>query len=53
MTCAAPASAAPAMCFYASGCSVAGGRPGAGTLLLFAGFAAVAFLRAGRARRRR
>ena len=53
MTCAAATTPPAAMCFYASGCSAAGGRPGAGTLLLFAGFAAVAFLRAGRARRRR
>ena len=53
MTCAAARRRRRAMCFYASGCSAAGGRPGAGTLLLFAGFAAVAFLRAGRARRRR
>jgi hypothetical protein len=52
MTCAAATTPPPAMCFYASGCSAAGGRPGAGTLLLFAGFAAVALLRAGRARRR-
>lgn len=52
MTCAAATTPA-AMCFYASGCSAAGGRPGAGTLLLFAGFAVVAFLRASRARRDR
>ena len=54
MTCAAATTPPAAMCFYASGCSAAGGRPGAlHVLLLFAGFAAVAFLRAGRARRRR
>lgn len=54
MTCQAPATPPPAMCFYqSSGCSEAGGRPGPGTLLLFAAFAAVAFLRAGRARRSR
>ena len=41
------------MCFYSSGCSEAGGRPGPGTLVLFAAFAAVAFLRAVRARRDR
>jgi hypothetical protein len=53
MMCAAATTPPPAMCFYSSGCSEAGGRPGAGTLLLFAGFAAIAFLRAGRARRNR
>jgi len=53
MTCAAATTPPAAMCFYASGCSAAGGRPGAGTLLLFAAFAAIAFLRAGRARRDR
>lgn len=53
MTCAAATTPPPAMCFYASGCSAAGGRPGPGTLLLFAAFAAIAFLRAGRARRDR
>jgi hypothetical protein len=53
MTCAAATTPPPAMCFYSSGCSAAGGRPGPGTLLLFAGFAAIAFLRAGRARRNR
>jgi hypothetical protein len=53
MTCQPPTTATP-MCFYqSSGCSEAGGRPGAGTLLLFAAFAAVAFARAGRARRSR
>jgi hypothetical protein len=53
MTCQAPTTATP-MCFYqSSGCSEAGGRPGAGTLLLFSAFAAVAFARAGRARRSR
>jgi len=53
MRCAAAATPPAAMCFYSSGCSAAGGRPGPGTLLLFAGFAAIAFLRAGRARRNR
>jgi hypothetical protein len=54
MTCQAPTTPPTAMCFYqSSGCSEAGGRPGAGTLLLFAAFAAVAFARAGRARRSR
>jgi hypothetical protein len=53
MTCAAATAPPAAMCFYGSGCSEAGGRPGTGTLLLFAGFAAVAFLRAGRGRRHR
>jgi hypothetical protein len=53
MTCQAATTPPGAMCFYSSGCSEAGGRPGPGTLLLFAGFAAVAFLRAGRARRGR
>ena len=53
MTCAAATTPPAPMCFYSSGCSEAGGRPGPGTLLLFAGFAAVAFLRAGRARRDR
>jgi hypothetical protein len=55
MSCAAATATDPpaAMCFYQSGCSEAGGRPGPGTLLLFAGFAAIAFLRAGRARRNR
>jgi hypothetical protein len=52
MTCQEPATPPPAMCFYASGCS-AGGRPGPGTLLLFAAFAAVAFARSARARGRR
>jgi hypothetical protein len=51
MTCAAATTPPAAMCFYQSGCSEAGGRPGPGTLILFAGFAAIAFLRAGRARR--
>jgi hypothetical protein len=53
MMCAAAATPPAAMCFYSSGCSEAGGRPGPGTLLLFAGFAVIAFLRAGRARRDR
>lgn len=53
MTCQSATTPPPAMCFYESGCSEAGGRPGAGTLLLFAGFAAIAFLRTGRARRNR
>ncbi len=53
MTCAPPDSTAPPMCFYASGCSAAGGRPGAGTLVLLALFAAVALRRADRARRSR
>ncbi len=53
MMCAAASTPPPAMCFYSSGCSEAGGRPGTGTLLLFAAFAAIAFLRAGRARRNR
>ena len=53
MTCQAPTTPPAAMCFYQSGCSEAGGRPGPGTLLLFAAFAAVAFARAGRARRNR
>ena len=53
MMCAAATTPPAAMCFYSSGCSEAGGRPGAGTLLLFAGFAAIALLRAGRARRNR
>jgi hypothetical protein len=53
MTCAAATTPPAAMCFYSSGCSEAGGRPGAGTLLLFAGFAVVAFLRASRARNTR
>ncbi len=53
MTCAAATTPPAAMCFYSSGCSEAGGRPGAGTLVLFAAFAAVAFARAGRARRSR
>ncbi|HSY42189.1 MAG TPA: hypothetical protein VLA79_21795 [Polyangia bacterium] len=53
MVCAAATTPPAAMCFYASGCSAAGGRPGAGTLLLFAAFAVIAFLRAGRARRDR
>ena len=53
MTCQAATTPPAAMCFYSSGCSEAGGRPGPGTLLLFAGFAAIAFLRAGRARRNR
>jgi hypothetical protein len=52
MTCQPSTSATP-MCFYQSGCSAAGGRPGAGTLVLFAAFAAVAFLRAARARHSR
>jgi hypothetical protein len=50
MTCAAPTSPPAPMCFYASGCSATGGRPGAGTLLLLAGFVLVAYLRAGRRR---
>ncbi len=53
MTCQASTSPPPTQCFYQSGCSEAGGRPGPGTLLLFAAFAAVAFARAGRARRSR
>jgi len=54
MTCQASTTPPPAMCFYqSSGCSEAGGRPGAGTLILFAVFAAVAFARARRARRSR
>jgi hypothetical protein len=53
MTCEAATSPPGAMCFYSSGCSEAGGRPGPGTLLLFAGFATIAFLRAKRARRHR
>jgi hypothetical protein len=52
MTC-QPAQNPPAQCFYQSGCSEAGGRPGPGTLLLFAAFAAVALARARRARRSR
>jgi uncharacterized protein (TIGR03382 family) len=52
MTCQAPTSAT-SMCFYQSGCSAAGGRPGPGTLVLFAIFAAVALARARRARRSR
>jgi hypothetical protein len=52
MTCQPSTSTTP-MCFYQSGCSAAGGRPGAGTLILFAAFAVVAFARAGRARRSR
>jgi hypothetical protein len=53
MTCQPSTSTTP-MCFYQnSGCSAAGGRPGAGTLVLFAAFAAVAFARARRARRSR
>ncbi|HLK89917.1 MAG TPA: hypothetical protein VKZ18_08485, partial [Polyangia bacterium] len=52
MTCQAPATP-PSMCFYQSGCSAAGGRPGPGTLVLFAVFVAVALARAGRARRNR
>lgn len=54
MTCQASTAPPPAMCFYqSSGCSAAGGRPGAGTLILFAAFAAVALARARRARRSR
>jgi hypothetical protein len=53
MTCQAATTPPPAMCFYQSGCSTAGGRPGPGTLVLFAAFAAVALARAGRARRSR
>lgn len=49
MTCAAATTPPAAMCFYQSGCSEAGGRPGPGTLVLFAGLAAVAFLRPRRA----
>ncbi len=52
MTCQAPATP-PSMCFYQSGCSAAGGRPGPGTLVLFAVFVAVALARAGRTRRNR
>lgn len=52
MTC-QPSTSTKPMCFYQSGCSAAGGRPGAGTLVLFAVFAAVALARARRARRSR
>jgi hypothetical protein len=53
MTCQAATSPPPTQCFYQSGCSEAGGRPGPGTLLLFAVFAAVALARARRAQRSR
>jgi hypothetical protein len=53
MTCQAATTPPPAQCFYQSGCSEAGGRPGVGTLILFAAFAAVALARARRARRSR
>ena len=52
MTCQA-ATSTPTQCFYQSGCSEAGGRPGPGTLVLFIAFAAVALARARRARRNR
>jgi hypothetical protein len=53
MTCQAATSPPPTQCFYQSGCSEAGGRPGPETLLLFAVFAAVALARARRAQRSR
>jgi hypothetical protein len=53
MTCQASTAPPPTQCFYQSGCSEAGGRPGPGTLVLFAVFAAVALARARRARRSR
>jgi hypothetical protein len=53
MTCQASTTPPAAMCFYQSGCSEAGGRPGPGTLLLFGIFAAVALARARRAQRSR
>jgi hypothetical protein len=52
MTCQTATTTTP-MCFYQSGCSAAGGRPGPGTLVLFSVFVAVALARAGRARRNR
>lgn len=51
MTCQPPTTPPPAMCFYQSGCATAGGRPAAGTLLLFAALAAL--IAACRARRHR
>jgi hypothetical protein len=53
MTCQASTAPPPTQCFYQSGCSEAGGKPGAGSLILFAAFAAVALARARRARRSR
>ena len=41
------------MCFYESGCSAAGNRPGAGTIILLALFAVVAIVRARRTQARR
>jgi hypothetical protein len=49
-TCQAPT--AP-QCFYGGGCTAAGGRPGAGALLLMGLFAAVALTRSRRTRRSR
>jgi hypothetical protein len=49
MTCQPPAQPGP-MCFYQSGCSAAGGRPGAGTIALLALFATIAVIRARRGR---
>jgi hypothetical protein len=53
MTCQASTAPPPTQCFYQSGCSEAGGRPGPGTLILFGIFAAVALARARRAQRSR
>lgn len=49
LTCQAPT--AP-QCFYGGGCSAAGGRPGVGSLFVMGLFAAIALLRARRARAR-
>jgi hypothetical protein len=51
MTCAAPPAPGP-MCFYASGCSTAGGRPGPVTIVLLTLFAALAIARTRRSRGR-
>jgi uncharacterized protein (TIGR03382 family) len=51
LTCQPPKAPGP-MCFYESGCSAAGGRPGGGTIILLVLFAGVAIIRARRATQR-
>jgi len=50
LMCQAPPPPGP-MCFYESGCSATGGRPGAGTIILLSLFAVVALVRARRPQR--